>query len=481
MKESAELAFQYGPFFFSLLFLVSISRWAFRNYNAACRRTNPAPDAKEISTLKNTYVASFLVGTVLVLASVVWWFLYRPQRFIFEGEIDSLEQYDILLSGSEKIFFRSTYQQAPFYRRLSQTAYFVIVGDKPFSPGDGYDFDLYKGTISEAKITQDRNRLHVDYDPDDPSPTYTLDCCDDSGHYQLKKTSKAKSTKAVRITGVVYAAPPQQEADPGISPTPLTEKELRRLHVRPDKSRPVSGPGSVLRNPLAEIGERSLALQQLQLMDRKAFIQVLDQSLGDGSDDPLVLSILDLTRHSDKQLAFRATKLLDALNVKQYVAELLAPTQGATRPRWAGWAKDLGTQLPAMRVLFRVDKATAKAILEIAKERGFASPPLEQDIDAGQKTRVLVPTWLPSESYHRAGDWYFVKATWNPDDDHVRSCLTNLFHTELISSRTPEQEGDLMRQKRGVRYVYWDEDWALSIAASIQRCGGGFSFVHPGQ
>jgi hypothetical protein len=456
MKESAELAFQYGPFFFSLLFLVSISRWAFRNYDAACKRTNPAAGTEEISTLKNTYIASFLVGTLLVLVSMVWWFAYRPQKFLFEGEIDSLDEYDNLQSDSERIFFRSAYQKAPFFEPiLSQTAHFVIVGDKPFSQGEGYDFNLYKGSHSDEKVKRDKNILHVEYDPSDPSPTYVLDCCDENAHYRLKH--KAKTSKSSLSTGIVYAASPLQDADPGKPKNPTASEPWTRRR----------SPAEVIEDPLADIGERSLAIQQLQQMDQGDIVRVLDEFSGDVRQDALVLTLLDLTRHSDKQLAFRASRLLATVDANQYIARRLV--------------SNVGIRMGAERILFRVDKDTAKTILGLAKQKGYDSPKIEQDVETGGKTKVLVPTWLPSETWHQAGDWYFIRVKWKDDDERVRDCLTRLFHEVLISRRTLKQEADLMRQKNGLRYVYWDRDWVLAISDNIKDCGAGYAFVHPGQ
>lgn len=466
MKESAELAYQYGPFFFSLLFLVGISRWAYRNYNAACKRTNPPASEKEISGLRSTYLASFFVGTVLVLASVVWWFLFRPQRYYFGGEIKSLEQYDNLQSDSEGIFFRSHYESAPFYQQLPQTAYFLIVDDKPFSAGEGFDLDLYKGTFTKEKITQDRNMLHIEYDPKDPSPIYELDCCDDKGHYTLKKTSNPREKSFIFGNNVVYAASSAQSADPGVSHSSSSSNakhsSSRRTHAF------VSASADLVKDPRADVGERSLALQQMQSSDREDLAELLDRAGENANGDPLVLTILDLTRHSDKQLAFRAKTLLTKLDVNQYIADRLT-------------SRNHDTCLLAERVLFRVDTKTASQIIELAKLKEWNSANVERETESGNKTRVLVPTWIPAEKFHDAGDWYFVKALWNPSDDRTQSCLTKVFHDELISPRTLNQEEDLMRQLHGVRYVYWDEEWALAIADNIANCGGRFAFVHPGE
>ncbi len=69
LTKLVELAFQYGPFFFSVWFLVGITRWAYKKYHVA------TPDEKP--TLKAIFLVSFCVGTMLVIVSVIWWFIYR--------------------------------------------------------------------------------------------------------------------------------------------------------------------------------------------------------------------------------------------------------------------------------------------------------------------------------------------------------------------------------------------------------------------
>jgi hypothetical protein len=109
----------------------------------------------------------------------------------------------------------------------------------------------------------------------------------------------------------------------------------------------------------------------------------------------------------------------------------------------------------------------------------------------GKKTRVLVPTWIPAEKAREGGDWYFVKAMWNPSDDSTLSCLTNVFgrHDVVVYSPYGDSNAGLVRKfehtwmknSNGVRYEHWGEETALSIADEIAGCGARFAFVHPGE
>src|SRR5689334_18487454 len=105
ISQLVELAFQYGPFFFSIWFLIGVSRWAFKKYHAAT--------PEEAPTLRKIFVTSFSVGVILVGASVFWWFLYRPSTYIYQGKIDKLETYDNLESND--LYFKMITHSSPGY------------------------------------------------------------------------------------------------------------------------------------------------------------------------------------------------------------------------------------------------------------------------------------------------------------------------------------------------------------------------------
>jgi hypothetical protein len=137
-------------------------------------------------------------------------------------------------------------------------------------------------------------------------------------------------------------------------------------------SNAVSLPAGLLQDPTADIGERSLVIQRLQSSDREQIAKLLDGTAPNENGDPLVLTILDLTRHSDRQLAFRAKALLAKLNVNQYIADRLTSSDSKTR-------------ILASRVLYRVDTETARQIIESAKLKGWNSPSMEKEIESGKK------------------------------------------------------------------------------------------------
>src|SRR5260370_21105005 len=85
------LALQYGPFFFALLFVLGVTRWAygaFKENNAA----NTSP--KAFNTMRLVFLCSFFFGLVLVVVSVSCWLRSRPAIYVFRDEIVDPRHYD---------------------------------------------------------------------------------------------------------------------------------------------------------------------------------------------------------------------------------------------------------------------------------------------------------------------------------------------------------------------------------------------------
>jgi hypothetical protein len=105
LRKLVELAFQYGPFLFALLFTLYIARWTYGNYRDVCARTNPRAEKAEIKTCQWMFVFTSLFGVMLVVVSVVWWFFYRPALYIFQGQITRLREYEKI--ACKDFYFRA--------------------------------------------------------------------------------------------------------------------------------------------------------------------------------------------------------------------------------------------------------------------------------------------------------------------------------------------------------------------------------------
>ncbi len=104
-RQLVELAYQYGPFFFALLFTLVLARWTYGNYKDVCARTHPPAGKGEIQTCQWTFVFTSLFGVALVAVTVGWWFRYRPALYVFQGQISRLRDYEKI--ACKDFFFRS--------------------------------------------------------------------------------------------------------------------------------------------------------------------------------------------------------------------------------------------------------------------------------------------------------------------------------------------------------------------------------------
>ena len=172
----------------------------------------------------------------------------------------------------------------------------------------------------------------------------------------------------------------------------------------------------------------------------------------------IVLTIWDLSRHTNPLVAEKAQVLAARFDLASYV-------DGEVDSEDEERLQDI------VEFLLRIEPAQAKDILEQVSFETEEAGQIVEAVSSGT-ARVLIPT--DSEG----GDRYYVLASWDSADEESVNCLTKLFNEELSAQRTLEQEGQRMQELNGQRRVYWySKEWALSLAESIEKCGAEASFV----
>ena len=186
-------------------------------------------------------------------------------------------------------------------------------------------------------------------------------------------------------------------------------------------------------------------IEKDKLLLNKYLMEVTDK-------EPFVLTMLDLTRHTDDLLSAKAEALLADFDLAMYLSTLLE-----TEP-------EHGESLVRRILSGRRDVDTAKLSQVDSLEQ------LLSDVER----RPLVPT------ASRQGDRYYVRASWPTDASGagIKKCLTAAFNEELITDRTLEKEAQVMEKLKGRRFVYWySKEWAEYIARRIRKCGAE-AFIH---
>ncbi|HXM65984.1 MAG TPA: hypothetical protein VN911_04570 [Candidatus Acidoferrum sp.] len=431
-SKLTELAFQYGPFFFAVLFVLGVTRWAYKVFKEVTTRTQPVPSPKDLATARIIFVGSFVVGILLVAASVVWWLGYRPRTFVFRGEIQDLQEYESLASDGMyfKTEIKSDIDGIPLRNEI-----FAVISDAPFMTGQVFEVEF-------SKNKSRRNKFRVSYDPSDLYPKYIVEW-DDSSHTNVLKKQAQASVKSdwLRLFGdpIVHAAPQRASA-----------AESADANGQAPASPRADSWIATIQDPRSDVGSKLVALDGLSTKPNEI------EKKSTGTEPPLA-TVLDLTRHSDKEVSYKAGRVLAQIDYVGIVVQKLQSPQKQDQQDGEMIFGKLGKD-DQSRVLSKLDPSLAA----------------HWSVRANQlaRTERVLPTASPQ------GDRYYVKATWNPGNSSAVECLSTLFNKELITDRTLDQERNLMQGRRD-RVVYWyDKEWSVGMAEKIKSCGGAASYVY---
>ena len=222
--------------------------------------------------------------------------------------------------------------------------------------------------------------------------------------------------------------------------------------------------------PCDPISGKSIAALQFEETGAEEKIHLIDE-LGGLDDENLqkclqaithkeviALTILDLSRHTNSELAEKAEALLERFDLAVYVDREID-------------SEDEERLQKIVEFLLRIEPDQAKNILEQISFETEEAGQIVEKVSNGVH-RVLVPTNSDN------GDRYYVRVSWDPASAGQVSCLTTLFNKELSTQRNLEQEGQKMKELNGNRWIYWySKDWVLSMAESVDKCGGEAAFV----
>ena len=162
IPEFTRLAFQYGPFFFAVLFSVFVTLTARRAYVKAT--------GSKVSVHRLVYLTTFYLGIALILGSVIWWFFHQPSHHIYRGSIKNLKDYEKIISPSlyfKPILLTQIDEDTPQFRE----EHFIILQSKPFIRDQ--EFSIYysksPGVVEELAleyISEEMPEFRIEYDRD---------------------------------------------------------------------------------------------------------------------------------------------------------------------------------------------------------------------------------------------------------------------------------------------------------------------------
>lgn len=450
LLDVASKAAQLGPFLFAVLFLLVVLPLAYKFVNA----TSAGGDSQDVAILRKNFLWYFWltvsVGIILVIVSVISWFKQQQQQavYIYEGVIRNVKPHETIVSST--LYFRPKHYppRGEGDNLRPRDEYFLLIQDKPFNEKDRFDVGFSKGNDA-----QDKKDLTLRHRPDS-NPSFRIEWDPTDGAIKIiddpddREESSKEDTHAQGWSILLSSA----FASPLGDFTPVKRNGITAATRQNDQT--IESVFEVLRQEVKDVARKIDAIDQL---GKDSLVkEFLDQSPND------ILVLLDLTRHSDRELAYKAKRVAEQVWIDALLVTALS-------------SPDKQKKETAETILFRIERARAERILEeVLTHKGGDSTKLSrllEEIKAGDKERLLIPTGSPQ------GDRYYVKAEWASGNQQVSDCLAELFKGNLRTNRTLDQEKQYM-SGRSMRYVYWySKAWALGMADNIQKCGGKATFV----
>jgi hypothetical protein len=446
-RQLIELAYQYGPFFFALLFTLVLARWTYGNYKDVCARKDPPAGNEEIQTCRWTFVFTSLFGVVLVAVTVGWWFRYRPALYVFQGQISRLRDYEKI--ACKDFFFRSRLlgklgENLPEYRDEE----FIAIQAIPFTDSQRFELFFSKSggepDVLPISFTKESTpQLHVEWD-------------EGTHHNRLVGLGSAPPGTPQSTTTYIFPFEETALAEAKPAAGSLAKKPAgspgKAVEADPKTARSIA----LLQDERTDVGTKIKVIDALSAL---GVSQLQDVARADTGKESVIVTLNDLTRHNDRELASKARSLLRRMDLSRVLAQDLT-------------ASDPKRSAAAEASLRRLDKTQALAVLQATDgTKSQHLKGLEQKVAAEQGTGPLIPTGSAQ------GDRYYVKARWQADQPATVACLTRLFNTELIDRPSIEKEAAFMKG-RTERLVFWySKDWAMHMADEIKKCGGQPMFV----
>jgi hypothetical protein len=138
----ANIAYQFGPFFFAVLFTLVITRTA-RQWYLEVRASN---DPEEKKAYRTYFRASWLFGMLLCATSVAWWVRSQWEgHHAFAGTIVALNSNQTLRSVSDDQYFWSRLwaHQGGGALDTMTDYWFVVVSDHPVYRGEKFRLNYW--------------------------------------------------------------------------------------------------------------------------------------------------------------------------------------------------------------------------------------------------------------------------------------------------------------------------------------------------
>lgn len=412
---------QTGPFFVSILFLVVIATWARVSYRAVCERKEPRASKEELHTHRGYFIYAVVFGSLMTIAAMIYWFVKVPV-YTFTGQVRNLGTAEALWGDSDD--GTSTYIRPIFLTPdpdgLRRNDSFIIVSRSAFSNGQEFSLQYQKagGRIEELTFTYEGKPLQLAIQFDEKTQRNVL--------VPIGRREPRQVAWSLDLIGTAYAqtnlpTPQRQQQPAAIRPTDVV---------------------SALQSERLFVGSEITAIRAIAQMSpgtRNALVA------SEGPHEPMVITLLDLKRHSDRELSYNAATLLRPYDTKKLIAEKL--------------------QEPSLReqykkVLYRIPPADALAIIRSLPSRGSDLTRIKDELSTKTTPRLLAA--IPSSE----GDRFWMTVDL-PAGPRTSACVQSALGT---SDHVKSGGDSIVSGSRRATYSY-SKSWVLEAADKVERCG----------
>jgi hypothetical protein len=443
--SATRLAVQSGPFFFAILFaLVMLPR--------AVKQFQEVRERRDSLSVDHWIFGAYFLLTFAVLVGLVsfasWWWASHPPMYVVNGAIHKLNAVEVW--SPDPMFFKKQYDQPMPGVTPTFDVNFLAYQEKPF--GDGtfeiryrkpYDPDL--GTPDFISVSVPRDGSHYDFDA-----VYN----EKSGMNELvpRLTAPARPQRpstAWSFTPTAYAAPlpqmssqaQQRQISSGVIPAPSVASVHNAIVTALQSVKVYTG-------------------SEIQALDNVRRASATDRAQFTESEvtEPMIISLLDLTRHEDHELRSKARALLEGVDIRSIFARKLSGT---------------GVRDIYFAALTRIDVRTALAIL-----KGISHDP-NPTATRALRHRIEAAAWAPrflSATTSSHGDRYWLAVGWRDGDRPSEKCVADTFS----NSRGPDMGPESMRSPTMRQIFSYSKQRILDLADRIEiQCPAtAESFAH---
>ncbi len=448
-SKLASIAIQYGPFFFSILFCIFLSRWGYTIYNKANVRIEPKPATpQELATYRLYFVATTIVGILLVVVSVIWWILQQNNVHVFKGKIINVEE-------------KHEFVSSELYLKRIEIGEF---GGSD-SPIKVYDWDFFciqrepfmakrKFSLLHKKIGGKMEEATIQFSPQE-NLKYKIDFDAEKNKNYLKLIAGQVPQPAP--AGLLFASHMIGGQQFTFQKTQYKPRVTLRLVLQKIET---------LQEESTELGKKIDCVDFLSSLGREVpTLITMDETIKRVTPkEPVILTLLDLSRHTDRELAYKAGRLVNQLfNVENYLKAGIQSNNSELH------------QIIEL-ILFRIERERMTGLLNSIpqQQRNQFYRGLMARIEAGKKSRVLVPTGTAR------GDRYYIKAILKENNEADVLGLARLLKGTLPYVVNVQKEADIIREQKYRLFYLLTKERALQMAEQIESHHGTIEFVAMG-